>query len=231
MWMQLPAQNPSLLSFPTQAETRCKADALTSIEQIAANLKASKVLVAIDQSSVEAKRREAFDAKIAGIERASGPQSDGRFGTGFLSKAHKAVTNTGFIHNNTRPTKPLSFINCGGGRLGWLGIKLASDAEAGGEGKGRFVISQRYKIPVLAIVLNNEFPNGLAAKATSEEINISFEPVPDYAGIAKAAGGGPIHAMKVEKAAELEVVLEEAVATVQAGTTMVLDCKIVCEPV
>ncbi|CAI6087161.1 unnamed protein product [Clonostachys chloroleuca] len=33
-------------------------------------------------------------------------------------------------------------------------------------------------------------PNGLAAKATNEEIKISFEPAPDYAGIAKAAGGG-----------------------------------------
>jgi hypothetical protein len=53
------------------------------------------------------------------------------------------VINTGFVHDNIRPTKPLSFINRGG--LGWsggaaLGIKLASDAEAGGEGKGKFVV-------------------------------------------------------------------------------------------
>lgn len=90
------------------------------------------------------------------------------------------MTNTRFVHDNIRPTKPLSFINCGEGGLGWsggaaLGIKLASDAEAGGEGKGKFVaqiagdetylfsvpgsvswISQRYKIPVLTIALNNK---------------------------------------------------------------------------
>ncbi|KAK7221315.1 hypothetical protein V2G26_009318 [Clonostachys chloroleuca] len=69
-------------------------------------------------------------------------------------------------------------------------------------------------------------PNGLAAKATNEEIKISFEPAPDYAGIAKAAGGGAIHAMRVEKAAELGVILKEAVATAQAGTTTVVDYKV-----
>uniref|UniRef100_A0A8H7NEI4 Uncharacterized protein n=1 Tax=Bionectria ochroleuca TaxID=29856 RepID=A0A8H7NEI4_BIOOC len=32
--------------------------------------------------------------------------------------------------------------------------------------------------------------NGLATKATNEEVRISFEPAPGYAGIANAAGGG-----------------------------------------
>lgn len=70
-------------------------------------------------------------------------------------------------------------------------------------------------------------PDGLAAKATNEEINISFDPVPDYAGIAAAAGGGQIHAMRVDQAGELESVLRDAVAKVQAGTTTVVDCKVV----
>src|SRR5690606_19534230 len=77
-------------------------------------------------------------------------------------------------------------------------------------------ISKRYNIHVLTIVLNNKgkqamnptsrkylltpllgwnaprrslllvHPDGLGSKATNEEINISFEPSPDYAGIAKA---------------------------------------------
>lgn len=67
-------------------------------------------------------------------------------------------------------------------------------------------------------------PDGLGSKATNEEINISFDPVPDYAGIAKAAAGGDIHTAKVKEAAELESVLKEAIAKVQAGQTAVVDC-------
>lgn len=69
-------------------------------------------------------------------------------------------------------------------------------------------------------------PDGLGSKATNEEINISFDPVPDYAGIAKAAAGGDIHAFKVEGAAELESVLKDAIAKVQAGQTAVVDCVV-----
>lgn len=70
-------------------------------------------------------------------------------------------------------------------------------------------------------------PEGLGSTATNEEINISFEPSPDYAGIAKAAAGGEIHAARVDKASELEGVLKEAIAKVQAGQTAVVDCKVV----
>ena len=65
------------------------------------------------------------------------------------------------------------------------------------------------------------------AEATNEEINISFAPTPDYAGIAKAAGAGDIHAFTVTAANELEAVLSEAVAKVQTGQTAVVDCKVV----
>lgn len=50
--------------------------------------------------------------------------------------------------------------------------------------------------------------------------------MPDYAGIAKAAAGGDIHAARVDKASELESVLKEAIAKVQAGQTAVVDCKV-----
>jgi thiamine pyrophosphate-dependent acetolactate synthase large subunit-like protein len=69
-------------------------------------------------------------------------------------------------------------------------------------------------------------PDGLGSKATNEEINISFEPSPDYAGIASAAAGGDIHAFRVSKAEELRAVLEDAVTKVQAGRTAVVDCKV-----
>lgn len=69
-------------------------------------------------------------------------------------------------------------------------------------------------------------PEGLGSKATNEEINISFDPVPDFSGIAKAAAGGDLHAVRVEQASELEQVLKEAVAAVQGGQTAVVDAKV-----
>ncbi|KAM0250026.1 hypothetical protein ACHAQJ_008795 [Trichoderma viride] len=257
-----------------QCNARYLADSLNSIEQILENLKtgeAADILTTKDQAAAEEIRRESYTAKIEHITKAAQPFPDGSFGTGHLSKilrsvcpedtiwAVEAVTNTGFIHNNVRPTQPGSWINCGGGGLGWsgggaLGIKLATDAE----GKGLFVcqvvgdgtylfsmpgsvywISKRYKIPILTIVLNNNgwnaprksymliHPDGAAAEATNEEMNISFAPSPDYAGIAAAAGAGDICALKVTKADELEVTLRDAVAKVKAGQTTVVDCKVV----
>jgi thiamine pyrophosphate-dependent acetolactate synthase large subunit-like protein len=94
--------------------------------------------------------------------------------------AIEAVTQTGFVADQVQATIPGSWINCGGGGLGWsgggaLGIKLASDVQAGGTNKGKFVcqvvgdgtflfsvpgsvywIAQRYNIPILTIVLNNK---------------------------------------------------------------------------
>jgi len=258
-----------------QSDGRYRADALTAVEQVTAALKSSKKLAARDQSAAEKARREDHAARLKAIEKAAGPLPDGTFGTGHLCRklrslcpedtiwAVEAVTNTGFVHDNIQPTRPGSWINCGGGGLGWsgggaLGIKLATDAESGGKGKGKFVvqvvgdgtylftvpgsvywISKRYNIPVLTIVLNNKgwhaprrslllvHPDGLGSKASNEEINISFDPVPDYAGIAAAAGSGEVHAMKVERAEDLESVLRDAVAKVQGGQTTVVDCKVV----
>lgn len=72
-------------------------------------------------------------------------------------------------------------------------------------------------------------PDGEAASATNENINISFSPAPDYAGIAAAAGSGDIHAFRVSKADELGSVLEQAVAKVLGGQTAVVDCKVVLD--
>ena len=69
-------------------------------------------------------------------------------------------------------------------------------------------------------------PDGLGSQATNEEINISFDPAPDYAGIARAAAGGDLHTARVDKAADLEKVLKEAIEAVQRGQTAVVDCKV-----
>ncbi|EWZ99414.1 hypothetical protein BFJ63_vAg3327 [Fusarium oxysporum f. sp. narcissi] len=271
--------DPLKQQMPThyiQADARFKADGLTAVQQIteALNKKEFAGKLEVNAAETEKQRAEVHENKLASIAKAAEPLADDTFGTGHLSKklrdlcpedtiwAIEAVTNTGFVHDNIQPTIPGSWINCGGGGLGWsgggaLGIKLATDAENGGTNKGKFVvqivgdgtylftvpgsvywISRRYKIPVLTIVLNNKgwnaprrslllvHPDGLGSKATNEEINISFDPVPDYAGIAKAAAGGDIHAARVDKASDLDSVLKEAIAKVQAGQTAVVDCKV-----
>ncbi|KAH6898200.1 thiamine pyrophosphate enzyme, N-terminal TPP binding domain-containing protein [Thelonectria olida] len=260
--------------FYIQSDGRYRADALTSVEQITTALKAPELASTLEASNDASFEKvvEAYNAKLAAIAKAAEPLEDGTFGTGHLCRVLKdvcpedtiwaieAVTNTGFVHDNLQPKIPGSWINCGGGGLGWsgggaLGIKLATNAENGGKGKfvvqivgdGTYLftvpgsvywISKRYNIPVLTIVLNNKgwnaprrslllvHPNGLGSTASNEEINISFDPVPDYSGIAKAAAGGDIHAARVEKTEDLERVLKEAVAQVQAGQTAVIDCKV-----
>lgn len=90
----------------------------------------------------------------------------------------EAVTNTFTVVDQLRATLPGSVFSSGAGGLGWsggaaLGIKLATDSRH--DGKGKFVcqivgdgcflfsmpssvywIAQRYEIPVLTIVLNND---------------------------------------------------------------------------
>lgn len=69
-------------------------------------------------------------------------------------------------------------------------------------------------------------PDGEGSRASNEEINISFDPSPDYAGIAKAAAGGDLFAARVDNAADLEGVLKKAIETVQGGQAAVLDVKV-----
>jgi Thiamine pyrophosphate-requiring enzymes [acetolactate synthase, pyruvate dehydrogenase (cytochrome), glyoxylate carboligase, phosphonopyruvate decarboxylase] len=176
--------------------------------------------------------------------------------------AIESVTLTHFVADQVSATLPNSWINCGGGGLGWsgggaLGIKLASDVEHGGRGKGKFVvqvvgdgtylfsvpgsvywISRRYNIPVLTIVLNNKgwnaprrsmllvHPNGDGSRATNEDLNISFAPTPDYAGIAKAAAGGEIWAGRASTVAELAQKLPEAIKSVLDGKGAVLEAQL-----
>ncbi|EXJ81817.1 hypothetical protein A1O1_07882 [Capronia coronata CBS 617.96] len=188
--------------------------------------------------------------------------------------AVEAVTLTTIIADQIAPVTPKTWINCGGGGLGWsgggaLGIKLASDFEhrdlpsgdRTGANKGKMVcqivgdgsfmfsvpssvywIAQRYSIPTLTIVLNNKgwnaprrsmllvHPHGEGSKVDNKALNISFEPTPDYAGIAKAATGGHAWAATVSTVAELIAELPKAVDAVRAGRCAVLEVKIGADP-
>ncbi|SPQ17724.1 759feeb2-c6bc-4a68-93cc-57df8c397719 [Thermothielavioides terrestris] len=179
--------------FYIQSDARYQADSLLSVRQILEILRdpgseAAKTLNAQDLAAADAARRASHAARIERIESAAGPLPDDKFGVAHLSKLLRsacpedtiwvveAVSNTSFIHDNVRPTRPGSWINSGGGGLGWsggaaLGVKLAAEAEgrAGqfvcqvvGDGTYLFSvpgsvywIAHRYQIPVLTIVLNN----------------------------------------------------------------------------
>lgn len=177
----------------------------------------------------------------------------------------EAVTLTALIADQIRPSLPKSWINCGGGGLGWsggaaLGIKLASDFTSD-NGKGEFIchivgdgtfifsvpsavywISQRYNIPILTVVLNNKgwnaprrslllvHPDGEGSRADNKALNISFDPTPDYAGIAKAAAGGRCWAGCVSSVGEMIKALPKAIEAVKGGTCAVLEVQLDAEP-
>ena len=174
----------------------------------------------------------------------------------------EAVTQTELVAEQIQACLPNAWSNCGAGGLGWsggaaLGLKLASEAQSGVRGRGKFVcqivgdgtylfsvpssvywISRRYEIPILTIVLNNNgwnapkkslllvHPDGLGSKVSNEELNISFNPTPDYSGIAKAAGGGKLWADCAGSVGELMHLLPRAVQTVLNGTTAVLEVQL-----
>lgn len=99
-------------------------------------------------------------------------------------------------------------------------------------------IAQRYDIAVLTIVLNNKgwnaprksmmlvHPEGEGSKVDNKELNISFDPTPDYAGIARAASGNKVWAGCAKNVEELLQKLPEAVEFVKGGTSAVLEVQL-----
>jgi acetolactate synthase-1/2/3 large subunit len=136
-------------------------------------------------------------------------------------------------------TRPGSIFTSGGGSLGWnggaaIGAKLAAPEKnifaLTGDGSYMFSVpssvhwmSSRYKTPFLQVVFNNGgwraprfsalavHPDGYASRA--EDIGVSFEPSPDYGGIAAASGNA--FARKVEDVADLEPAIAEAIRVVR----------------
>ncbi|KAF2193060.1 thiamine diphosphate-binding protein [Zopfia rhizophila CBS 207.26] len=176
--------------FYLKALQRYRADAYTSVAQInaylASNLqdKLSSNLFSERWSALQ----ESHKKKLDTIAAEAKVDDQGHFATPYLAQQLKkhcpndtiwvieAVTQTAFVADQLQATLPGSWVNCGGGGLGWsggaaLGVKLATDVE----GKKQFVcqivgdgtylfsipgsvywISKRYNIPVLTIVLNNK---------------------------------------------------------------------------
>ena len=179
------------------AIARYKVDAETAVSQIADYIKSNMNDKITSQafekrwSDLQQNHKKRLET-IAGLVKTG---EDGSFGTPYLINqvrkacppdtifAVEAVTNAPLVSDQVQPTTPGTWINCGGGGLGWsgggaLGVKLATDHQHGGNNKGKFVchivgdgtylfsvpgsvywIAQRYNIPILTIVLNNQGKN------------------------------------------------------------------------
>lgn len=252
-----------------EADGTYRADSYTALAQLNIYISSTHSLTAhLDQDTFTARRdrlQDLYNKRQESIRELALPKADGTFNTSFLTSllrasvptdtiyAIEAVTNTAFVADALCPSIPGTYINCGGGGLGWsggaaLGIKLAA-------GPSRFVcqivadgtflfsvpgsvywISQRYQLPVLTIILNNGgwhaprrslllvHPDGWGSKASNQELNIGFEPSPDYAGIATASSAGWVWGARASGREELERLLPMAVKMVREGRGAVLDC-------
>jgi acetolactate synthase I/II/III large subunit len=140
-------------------------------------------------------------------------------------------------------TRAGHMFNSGGGSLGWnggaaIGVKLACPDKTvvclTGDGAYMFSapssvhwIARRYQTPFLQVIYNNRgwkapklsalaiHPDGYAMRAVSrnEDIGVSFDPPPDYSGIAAAAGAA--FARIVRRPEELNSALEDALNAVR----------------
>lgn len=152
------------------------------------------------------------------------------------------------IFDHLRMSRPGSMFTSGGGSLGWnggaaIGAKLANPDSTvmALTGDGSYMFSQpstvhwiarHYRTPFLQVVYNNRgwkspklsalavHPKGYASRANG--IDVTFDPPPDYAGIAAAAGGA--YARTVRTKDELDEALEQAMIAVrEEGRAAVLD--------
>jgi acetolactate synthase-1/2/3 large subunit len=151
----------------------------------------------------------------------------------------EGVTNFHNVANHAGRTKPGTLMASGGGSLGWnggaaVGVKLAKPdsfvTAMTGDGTYMFTIpstvhwmAKRYKTPFLQVIFNNGgwraprlsaigvHPHGLASQG--DDIAISFDPPPDYAAIAVAAGGA--HGETIKRVDEVEAAVARAVRAVR----------------
>lgn len=152
---------------------------------------------------------------------------------------NEGITNYPPIANHWAPTRPGSYFASGGGSLGWnsgaaIGAKLAAPDSTviaiGGDGcflfsapSTVFWMARRYETPFLQVVLNNGgwcaprystlavHPGGHAKR--SQDLDLSFDPAPDYGAIAQAAGGAA--AIAVRRPADVEPAVREGLRVVR----------------
>ncbi len=152
---------------------------------------------------------------------------------------NEGITNYPAICDHIARTKPGTLFASGGGSLGWnggaaIGMKLAAPEKTfvalTGDGSYMFSVpstvhwmARRYQAPFLQVVYNNRgwkapkysalavHPDGYASRA--DDIDVSFDPPPDYAGIAAAAGGAFVRTVK--SAGDLDEAIRAALRAVR----------------
>jgi len=152
---------------------------------------------------------------------------------------NEGITNYQTIINHLGATRAGQMFTSGGGSLGWnggaaIGVKLACQDKTvvclTGDGSYMFSapssvhwIARRYQTPFLQVIYNNRgwkapklstlaiHPDGYASRA--EDLGVSFDPPPDYSGIAAAAGDA--FARIVRRPEELNPALAEALNAVR----------------
>ena len=146
---------------------------------------------------------------------------------------NEGITNYPAICNHMAREHPGTMFASGGGSLGWtggaaIGMKLAAPGKTfvalTGDGSYMFSapsvvhwMARRYRTPFLQIIYNNRgwnapkfsalaiHPDGFASRA--KDLDLSFDPPPDYSGVAAAAGGA--YARVVKRPQDVEVAVAE----------------------
>ena len=161
---------------------------------------------------------------------------------------NEGVSNYQTIYDHLAMSRPGSMFSSGGGSLGWnggaaIGAKLAHPGKTvialTGDGSYMFSMpstvhwmARRYGTPFLTVIYNNGgwkspklstlavHKDGYASR--SADLDLGFDPQPDYAGIAAAAGGA--YGRVVARVDELDDALDSCLAAVQSeGRCAVLD--------
>ncbi len=152
---------------------------------------------------------------------------------------NEGITNYGVIADHIGQRDSGTLFTSGASSLGWhggaaIGAKLAAPQRTvvalTGDGTYLFSVpstvhwmARRYGTPFLQVIYNNRgwaapkfstlqvHPRGHAARA--DDIDVAFDPPPDYAAIAAAAGGA--HARTVRHSGEVEGAIAEALAVMR----------------
>jgi thiamine pyrophosphate-dependent acetolactate synthase large subunit-like protein len=185
-------QQMGISFFP--AHGRWRAEAFTALTQVTGHIRDNSSIATLLQDSKYNARREARKkahqsrlANIAaqarlGAEDGLDPHNIGNLLKSCLPSSTvyvlEAITAAQELHDQLQPSRPGTWLNCGGAGIGWsnggaLGVKMAlSDLSEGEQpsmvchivGDGSFLcgspssalwVASKYKIPVLTIVLNN----------------------------------------------------------------------------
>jgi len=152
----------------------------------------------------------------------------------------EGITNFPAICDHMAREKPGTMFTSGGGSLGWnggaaIGMKLAAPEKTfvalTGDGSYMFSapstvhwMARRYQTPFLQVIYNNRgwkapkfstlavHPTGFASRA--EDLDLSFDPPPDYSAIAAAAGGA--FARVIKRPEDVEAGVAEGLRVVRA---------------